>query len=133
LRHRVFRSCLPPRLGNLPVRGHRRRRLLVIRTNSAARPQEHDGDPQRKQLSHWKTNAHQDLLLWAPARLGAGVGLVGPGPWPEPGAAARGFCGTSGFATSFTFTCCPSSIESGGFSTIQSLAFKPVSTSSDVP
>src|SRR5215813_8959955 len=38
------------------------------------------------------------------------------------------FCGIS-----FTLTCCPSSSESGGFTTIQSPGCRPCKTSSDVP
>src|SRR5439155_25521828 len=114
LGHAVFRRALAPRLGDVPFRRHGTGGALVFRTHGAAADKGTEGKPgQGGELP----GAFHYCFLARGAGLGCAAGCLG---WLLS-------------AISLTCTSWPSSRESAGFNTIQSLASRPSRTSRVVP
>src|SRR5216684_8250869 len=102
----IFGGTFAPGFGNVPLCGHRCRGALVFWPNGATTNEDTNAKPD--QGTELPVAIHYCFL--AP---GAGFGC------------AAGWLGPRFVATSLTRTSCPSSRESAGFSTIQSLTSSP--------
>src|SRR5207302_1034395 len=114
--HTIFWSTLAPWLRHVPFCRHGRRGTLVLGPHRATNNEDSKSEPDK---GGELPGALHYCFLVPCAAFGCGAGWVGGGGWFK--------------AISLTRTSWPSSRESAGFSTIQSLASRPCRTSRLVP